>query len=131
MSEAPKQEFIPAQNYMDPDAKEDLERVYRDEQEYSSEAQEAKALTNLAESGNGVSRIRVPRELKRQKVVHAFQDAFELIGGVPRLAHWADENPDKFYQLYARLLPVEASQKVTHDGEVVIKHVIPPGPLDK
>jgi hypothetical protein len=36
-----------------------------------------------------------------------FQHAFELIGGIPRLAHWAHENPDKFFQLYSKLIPAQ------------------------
>jgi len=126
-------EFIPAEEFESSVADGDgpLTSEYQDEEEYSEQATECKELSGLATSGNGVSRISVPRELKRQRVVNAFQDAFELIGGVPRLAHWADTHPTDFYKLYARLLPAEASKKVTHDGGVVIKHVLPRGPLDE
>ena len=37
----------------------------------------------------------------------AFQDAFDQIGGVQRLVTWAKANPDDFFKLYARLIPVE------------------------
>lgn len=47
----------------------------------------------------------VPRAVSRKRVERAFLNAFELIGGVPRLALWADQNPTEFYKLYARLLP--------------------------
>ena len=125
--------FIPAEEY-EAAVQTDggpLTSTYDDPEPYSEVAESSKELSGLAESGNGVSRISVPRELKRQRVVNAFQDAFELIGGVPRLAHWADSHPTDFFKLYARLLPAEASKKVTHDGGVVIKHVLPRGPLDE
>ncbi len=128
-NEQQKVEFLPAEDFQEEKAAE-TERVYPDTEEYSQVAEDCKELTSLATSGNGVSRISVPRELKRQKVVNAFQDAFELIGGVPRLAHWADQSPSAFYKLYARLLPTTAQQQLEHSGEIIIKHVIPPGPLD-
>ncbi len=128
-NEQQKVEFLPAEDFKEEKAAE-VERVYPDTEEYSQVAEDCKELTSLATSGNGVSRISVPRELKRQRVVNAFQDAFELIGGVPRLAHWADQSPSAFYKLYARLLPTTAQQQLEHSGEIIIKHVIPPGPLD-
>ena len=124
-----EQQFIPA-NEFDTEVKEETERIYEDDKPYSEVAESCKELSTLAESGNGVSRISVPKELKRQRVVNAFQDAFELMGGVPRLAHWADQHPSAFYKLYARLLPTTAQQQLEHSGEVIVKHVIPPGPLD-
>ena len=84
----------------------------------------------LTELANGrAARIAIPRskDLRRQQVVNAFQDAFHLIGGTPRLALWADENPSEFYRLYSKLLPKE--QKET-DKEIVINHVLPKGALD-
>lgn len=129
MSDEPVVEFIPAEAYQE-EAAEDTERVYKDDQPYSEIADECRELSTLATSGNGVSRISVPRELKRQRVVNAFQDAFELIGGVPRLAHWADQSPSAFYKLYARLLPTTAQQQLEHSGEILVKHVLPRGPLD-
>jgi len=123
------QEFIPASDYKEEEEVEAV-REYEDKAPYSDVAQECQALTELATSGNGVSRISVPRELQRKKVVNAFQDAFELIGGVPRLAHWADQSPSAFYKLYARLLPTTAQQQLEHSGEIIIKHVLPRGPLD-
>lgn len=109
------------------------DREYEDTNEYSEAAEKCKELSGIATQGNGVSRISVPRELKRQRVVNAFQDAFELIGGVPRLALWADTHPTDFFKLYARLLPVEASQKGASASQEkpTIIHVVPPGPLDK
>lgn len=124
------QEFIPADEFQEIEEQESV-REYPDPEPYSETADECRELSDIANKGNGVSRINVPRELNRKRVVNAFNDAFELIGGVPRLAHWADQHPTDFYKLYARLLPSEASQKVTHDGGLTIRHVVPRGPLDE
>lgn len=50
----------------------------------------------------------LPQYLKTKDAKRAFQSAFELIGGIPRLALWANANPDKFYPLYARFLDSSA-----------------------
>ncbi len=71
------------------------------------------------------------REFNRKQVVTAFSNAFELIGGVPRLALWADENPSDFFKLYSRLLPSQASSALGESNELVIKHVLPKGALDE
>lgn len=127
-----KQEFMTHEEFEDASEGEITDRTYEDPNQYSETAEKCKELAGLASSGNGVSRISVPRELKRARVVNAFQDAFELIGGVPRLALWGDQHPTDFYKLYARLLPVEASQRGSQATEErVIRHVLPPGPLDK
>jgi hypothetical protein len=78
------------------------------------------------------SQLRVPRDggVSRKKVVEAFTDAFELIGGVPRLAHWASNNPTDFYKLYARLLPSQASSALGESNNMVVRHVLPPSDLD-
>jgi hypothetical protein len=66
----------------------------------------------------------------RNDVVNAFQDAFRMIGGVQRMALWANANPDKFYPLYTKLLPSTAIQ-IGDNAQVVIQHAIPPSPLDE
>ena len=79
--------------------------------------------------------IRVPNPndnpVSRKRVVQAFMDAFELIGGVPRLAVWANENPDNFYSLYARLLPSSTSQALGEANEMIVRHVLPRTELDQ
>lgn len=130
MTESKIVEFIPADEIKEIEAQE-VERVYEDEVPYSPTAERLRPLGGLASSGNGVSRVSVPRDVSRKAIVQAFQDAFELIGGVPRLAHWADEHPSDFYKLYARLLPTTAQQQLEHSGEIRIKHVLPRGPLDE
>jgi hypothetical protein len=76
--------------------------------------------------------IRVPRSpnFSRKEVVQAFQSAFELIGGVPRLAMWGHENPNEFYKLYGKLLPSSNSSALGEQSKLVIEMAIKPGPLD-
>ena len=51
----------------------------------------------------------VSKTLSRAKVAEVFDDAFEMIGGVSRLAWWANENPGEFFKLYSKLMPGPAS----------------------
>jgi hypothetical protein len=62
------------------------------------------------------SRIAVPRNPKfsRSDVVSSFASAFEMIGGTPRLALWANENPTEFYRLFGKLLPSATQTEVMH-----------------
>jgi len=60
---------------------------------------------------------KLPTYVKTRNVREQFQYAFELIGGIPRLAHWAHANPDKFYSLYSKLIPTQ----VTGEGGGAIK----------
>lgn len=53
----------------------------------------------------GLHSVKLPKALRGAKAAEAFQATFEIIGGVPRLAMWADKNPDKFYQLFGRMIP--------------------------
>jgi hypothetical protein len=52
---------------------------------------------------------KLPAYTRSRNVREQFQFAFELIGGIPRLAHWAHANPDKFYQLYSKLIPAQVT----------------------
>jgi len=63
----------------------------------------------------GLYGSRLPKPLKGQKAADAFQTAFDLIGGIPRLALWADKNPTQFFSLYSKLIPstVKASVDAT------------------
>lgn len=65
----------------------------------------------------------------RTDVVNAFQNAFTMIGGVQRLALWANANPDKFFPLYAKLLPATSFQFGQSEVRQIV-HAIPPSPLD-
>lgn len=66
----------------------------------------------------------------RQDVVNAFQRAFTMIGGVQRLALWANQNPDKFYPLYAKLMP-STSINIGDNSVVQIVHALAPTELDR
>lgn len=52
---------------------------------------------------------RLPEFTRTRNVRLQFQHAFEIIGGIPRLAHWAHANPDKFYQIYSKLIPAQVT----------------------
>lgn len=71
------------------------------------------------------------KEFDRRRVAEVFEDAFELIGGVSRLAVWAHENPTEFFKLYGRMLPTGTSVDLNQKGEITFKHVLPPTKLDK
>lgn len=77
-------------------------------------------------------RLSIPRtkEFTRKDVIEALADSFELIGGIPRMAAWAHENPTKFYELYARLAPSENNNTHLHDGLITIQGALQPSPLD-
>ena len=66
----------------------------------------------------------------RQDVVNAFQRAFTMIGGVQRLSLWANQNPDKFYPLYAKLMP-STSINIGDNSVVQIIHALAPTELDR
>lgn len=51
----------------------------------------------------------LPAYTRTRNVRAQFQHAFELIGGIPRLAFWAHQNPDKFFSLYSKLIPAQVS----------------------
>lgn len=51
----------------------------------------------------------LPSYVKTRNVREQFQHAFELIGGIPRMAMWAHQNPDKFYSLYSKLIPAQVT----------------------
>ena len=77
--------------------------------------------------------IRVPKNphFSRKDVVSAFQSSFELVGGIPRLALWANDNYSEFAKLYARLLPSQASSSLGEANVLRIEMAIKPGPLDE
>jgi hypothetical protein len=87
----------------------------------------------FSELSRYTQKLPVPRDAKisRKDVVLAFQNAFELIGGIPRLAVWANENPTDFYKLYARLLPSQASEALGEENVMKVIHVLPRTPLDE
>lgn len=61
----------------------------------------------------------IPAFARTRNVKEQFQHAFELIGGIPRLAMWAHENPSQFYSLYSKMIPQSLSAK--HDGTLRVQ----------
>jgi hypothetical protein len=48
----------------------------------------------------------IPPQFTAPNAKTAFKDAFEMVGGVPRLAHWADGNYGRFLALFSKTLPL-------------------------
>jgi len=70
---------------------------------------------------------RVRRSPRRAN--NAVHDAFDLIGGVPRLAMWADANPGEFYcKLLTRTMQTHQQQE--HSGEIRIISAVPRTAID-
>ena len=115
----PSQESLPSEQTLEPRLEDEHKTLYLD----------MEPLTSIA-SGKA---IRVPRnpQFSRKDVVAAFQQSFELIGGVPRLALWANDNESEFFKLYARLLPSQASNSLGEANVLKIEMSIKPGPLDE
>lgn len=80
-------------------------------------------LTRLLE--RGLIGESLPPVLRDSRAARAFQQAFEMIGGVPRLALWADQNPTKFYALYSKLVPATAEVHEKRDITVTINWASP------
>lgn len=89
-------------------------------------------LAHMAEQANPTipSVSRKNNGFSRADIVAAFHSSFEIIGGVNRLALWAHANPDKFYPLYAKLLP-STTQLIGDSGALEIIHRIAPTKLDR
>lgn len=77
-----------------------------------------------------------PRDVARLPMISAEQyqhvgrfagalvlSTFEMIGGLPRMANWADENPTDFYtKLFPKM--IQRSQHVDHSGTITIDDAI-------
>ena len=125
MKEVLTQEFISKDEYERKDSE------INDKEEVVVRAPWEEQLTQLA--NRKVDRISIPRSphLPKEKVINAFHNAFELMGGTARLTLWGDENPTEFYKLYAKLMPRQVEQETKHDGGVKVIHVLPRGKLDE
>jgi len=63
----------------------------------------------------------LPAYFKTQSAREAFNSTFELVGGIPRFAHWADKNYNAFVALYSKLIPLT----VAGDPDRPIKFEVP------
>jgi glucuronate isomerase len=74
-------------------------------------------------------RLRKAKSVTRADVIAAFNHSFEMIGGVPRLAVWADQNPTDFFKLYGRLLPSSSTTELDGPQEILVKMAFNPRAL--
>jgi hypothetical protein len=126
MSDKLPQQASPSVQYLTEDEMVQVEQL---DQTQDIEVHDTEAtLAALATPGT-VLRIPRNKQFNRQQVVNAFQNAFELVGGVPRLAIWADANPTEFFKLYAKLMPKQ--EQIEQNSEIIIKHVLPRTSLDE
>jgi len=90
------------------------------------------ALTNLANSPTPLPKNfnKAKDGFTRTYVVEAFQEAFEMIGGVKRLVMWAHTHETEFFRLYAKLLPA-TTVSLGDNGRYEIIHTIGPTALDR
>lgn len=72
---------------------------------------------------------RLRRPTKRESLQEQLDACFELVGGVPRMSIWADENPGDFYALRARVALATQAKKIDHTIQV-IQPAIPMTALD-
>lgn len=76
---------------------------------------------------------RVPKKgSQRERFLQAMAEAFEIVGGVPRLALWADKNYTEFAKILGKQVPglVQNAVSVKTSGPVTIVSAIPPSFLD-
>src|SRR5436305_10378575 len=78
----------------------------------------------LAESGKSLTRL-PRREFSRRRVLEAIDEAFQLIGGVPRLAIWAHVNPTEFYKLWGKTIPAASQMEIMGHMTHVIRPALP------
>lgn len=78
---------------------------------YEDEGALARQLVDFRPTGKPGS---VERIYSRKRVEQAFLEVFELIGGVPRLALWAnqEENYGEYLKLFAKLMPKTDTKEV-------------------
>ena len=85
-----------------PDDDEDLPSI-ADILPESALSEQSKMLVEYASRKGG----RLPKSLTKGNIKDNFDKCFEMIGGLPRLAIWADQNPSLFYAHYGKLLPAQ------------------------
>lgn len=85
--------------------------------------------SDLAESGKSLTRL-PRRDFSRRQVLEALDEAFQLIGGVPRLAMWAHVNPTEFYKLWGKTIPAASQMEVMGKLTHIIRPALPRSALD-
>ena len=77
---------------------------------------------------------RIPKkQAQKQRIIQALAETFEIIGGVPRLALWADKNYGEFMKIVGKQIPVlvQNSIGIQANGPVTIVSAIPASVLDE
>ena len=97
----------------------------------SDEARMSQVLAGYANKGDLAAPLSIPRGLDRNQLKQAFEDAFQLLGGVPRLVLWGDQNYGDFIKIFGRMLPTSAKAEIEHSGGIVVNHVLRKGALDE
>lgn len=78
----------------------------------------------------GSPRLDPKREISTRKVNNAIDEAFELIGGIPRFAVWAHNNQDAFYKMWAKTAPRKLDIDANHTVQF-LKPSVAASPLDQ
>ena len=61
------------------------------------------------ENGNTFGQGRPPGSPNKpkQSIYEIYSEVFELMGGISRFKEWAEKNPNQFYNLHSKLVPLE------------------------
>jgi hypothetical protein len=87
-------------------------------------------LSDVAKECHSVNKL--PKKQDRnQRLLDAFNETFEVIGGVARMSLWADSNPGEFYKLWGKQIP-GMIQQLNFNGptQINIQPALPRSPLD-
>lgn len=90
-----------------------------------------KSLSRNLQERKRLANESVQKLYSRRQMEQGFLECFELIGGVPRLAIWANdpENYGEFLKLLMKFAPKDATEQV---GRVLnYQSNVPPSPLNK
>lgn len=88
-------------------------------------------LSDYAKATQGFNRI-PKKQAQKQRIIQSLAEAFEIVGGVPRLALWADKNYGEFMKIVGKQIPVlvQNSIGIQANGPVTIVSAIPRSDLD-
>lgn len=87
-------------------------------------------LSEIAKQCNTMARV--PRKkFERDKFLSAVGEAFDLIGGVPRFALWADKNLGEFYKICSKTMPQSNLLDIVGKVQHTILPALPPSALDE
>lgn len=87
-------------------------------------------LSDIAQECQQINKA--PKQASRNtRLLEAIQETFELIGGVPRMAVWADNNAGDFYKLLGKQIPGMV-QQLNFNGptQINITPALARSPLD-